>query len=296
MKKSTPSEDRWIECWTAPFRRQKTSAIRYSFGHDCAVLRSPSKRNDLVLKTDAVVEGVHFTPATPPAWIGRKALARPLSDLAAAGAVPKAALITVGCPNPAQARRLRKVYLGLSALAKKFHLHVVGGETVRTRQLFLSVSLLGEVAPGNSPGRSGGKPGDHLFVTGKLGGSWPHRHLTFDPRLAEGQWLIRHRLVSAMLDLSDGLGSDLPRLARASGVGFQVDPKKLPLAPKTTPRVAFSQGEDYELLFSVPPRQVALLRKTWPFPTPITEIGRLLPKARGFETGGLSLRGYDHFR
>lgn len=296
MKKVLSSEDSWIERWTAPFQHRKSSAIRYSFGHDCAVLRAPEKGHDLVLKTDAVVEGVHFTPATNPAWIGRKALARPLSDLAAAGAVPKAALITVGCRNSAQARRLQKVYRGLSALADKFHLHVVGGETVRTRQLFLSVSLLGEVAPGDSPGRSGGKPGDHLFVTGKLGGSWPRRHLTFDPRLAEGQWLARHRLVSAMLDLSDGLGADLPRLARASGVGFLINPKKLPLASKVTPRLAFTQGEDYELLFSVPSRKVDLLRKKWPFPTPITEIGRLLPKARGFDTGGLPLRGYDHFR
>ena len=99
-----------------------------------------------------------------------------------------------------------------------------------------------------------------------------------------------------MLDLSDGLGADLPRMARASRVGFQVDPKKLPLAPGATPRMALTQGEDYELLFSVPPRQVALLRKQWPFSTPLTEIGRLLPKSRGFHAGGLPLQGYDHFR
>ena len=296
MKKVASSEDQWIERWTTPFLRRKNKGIRYAFGHDCAVLRSPSKRYDLVFKTDAVVEGVHFTPSTPPTWIGRKALARPLSDLAAAGAIPKAALVTVGCRDSTQARRLQKAYCGIAALAKKFNLHVVGGETVRTRQLFLSVSLLGEVAPGYSPGRSGGKPGDHLFVTGKLGGSWPRRHLTFNPRLAEGQWLVRHRFSSAMLDLSDGLGVDLPRLARASRVGFQIDPIKLPRAAKATPRMAFTRGEDYELLFSVPPRHVALLRKKWPFPTSITEIGRLLPESRGFHTGGLPLQGYDHFR
>jgi len=297
MKKSFFSEDQWIECWTAPFLRRRTSGIRYALGHDCAVLHhSSSNQTDLVLKTDAVVEGVHFTRSTPPSLIGRKALARPLSDLAAAGAVPRAALVTVGCSNSIHARRLQKAYVGLALLAKKLNLHVVGGETVRTRQLLLSVSLLGAVAKGRSPGRSGGKPGHLLFVTGKLGGSWPRRHLTFNPRLAEGQWLVRHRFASAMLDLSDGLGADLPRMARASRVGFQIDPKRLPLAPKTTPRLAFTQGEDYELLFSVPPRQVALLRKKWPFSTPITEIGRLLPKARGFDAGGLPMRGYDHFR
>ena len=296
MKKVTSHEDQWIRRWTRPFLHLKTRGIRYAFGHDCAVLRSPSKRHDLVFKTDAVVEGVHFTSSTPPAWVGRKALARPLSDLAAAGAIPKAALVTVGCRDSAQARRLQGAYRGLAAMAKKFDLHVLGGETVRTQQLFLSVSLLGEVSPGRSPGRSGGKPGHHLFVTGKLGGSWPRRHLTFDPRLAEGQWLVRHRFASAMLDLSDGLGADLPRLARASRVGFQIEPQKIPLAPKATPLLAFTQGEDYELLFSVPPRHVALLRKKWPFSTPITEIGRLLPESRGFHTAGLPLRGYDHFR
>ena len=296
MKKGTFSEDRWIARWTKPFLRRKTTGIRYSIGHDCAVLHALSSQTDLVLKTDTVVEGVHFTASTSPVLIGRKALARPLSDLAAAGAVPKAALITVGCHGLTQALRLEKAYQGLARLAEKFNLHVVGGETVRTRQLFLSVSLMGAVARGRSPGRSGGKPGDHLFVTGKLGGSWPRRHLTFDPRLAEGQWLVRHRFASAMVDLSDGLGADLPRMARASHVGFQIEPEKLPLAPKATHRSAFTQGEDYELLFSVPPRQVALLQKKWPFSTRITEIGRLLPKGRGFHTGGLPLRGYDHFR
>jgi len=296
VKKHFLSEDQWIQCWTAPFLRRRAPGIRYALGHDCAVLHSWSKQSDLVLKTDAVVEGVHFTTSTSPILIGRKALARPLSDLAAAGAVPKAALVTVGCPGSAQARRLQKAYQGIALLAEKFNLHVVGGETVHTRQLFLSVSLLGAVPRGGSPGRAGGRPGDHLFVTGKLGGSWPRRHLTFEPRLAEGQWLVRHRFASAMLDLSDGLGADLPRMACASGVGFQIEPQKLPLAPKATPRMAFTQGEDYELLFSVPPRQVALLQKKWPFSTPITAIGRLLPKGRGFHAGGLPLKGYDHFR
>lgn len=295
MKRSTKNtEDHWIERWLTAFRRQEKSGLRMTFGHDCAILRARSPRHDLVLKTDAVVEGVHFRSSTPPALLGRKALARPLSDLAAAGARPRAALITVGCPGPAQARRLQQSYRGISRLASRCKIQVVGGETVRARQLFLSVTLLGDVRPGHCPGRAGGKAGHVLFVTGKLGGSWPRRHLTFEPRLAEGQWLVRQRQVSAMMDLSDGLGADLPRLARASRVGFLIDPKKLPLAPRATPRKAFTQGEDYELLFSVAPSQVASLRKRWPFPTLLTEIGVLLPKSRGYQTGGLPLKGYDH--
>lgn len=289
-------EDLWIQRWTASFLRPPPSQVRHGLGHDCAVLPSFSKKLDLVLKTDAVVEGVHFTRTTSASLVGRKALARALSDLAAAGATPRAALITAGCPGSRSAPRLRQAYRGLATLATKFHLPIVGGETIRTRQLLLSVSLLGTVPRGTSPNRAGAKPGHLLFVTGRLGGSWPHRHLTFTPRLAEGQWLVRQRFPSAMLDLSDGLGADLPRLARASKIGFRILPDQLPLCLGISPRQAFTQGEDYELLFSVPPSRATLLKKKWPFRTPLTQIGLCLPPAQGFQTGKLPLRGYDHLR
>ncbi|MCX6936062.1 MAG: thiamine-phosphate kinase, partial [Verrucomicrobia bacterium] len=276
--------------------RQSSFGVRHGLGHDCAVLSSFSKNLDLVLKTDAVVEGIHFTHSTPAALAGRKALARALSDLAAAGATPRAALVTAGCPNLRSAARLRQAYRGLSLLAKKFHLPIVGGETVRTRQLLLSISLLGTVPRGLSPNRAGAKPGHLLFVTGKLGGSWPRRHLTFTPRLAEGQWLVRNKFPSAMLDLSDGLGADLPRLARASRIGFRIHPKQLPLAPGTNLKLAFTRGEDYELLFSVPPKLIPALLRRWPFSTPLTPIGSCLPARQGYHTGRLPLRGYDHLR
>ena len=290
------SEDRCIAQWTSALGHQPKSGIRHSLGHDCAVLSSFPRNLDLVLKTDAVVEGVHFTPSTPAPLIGRKALARGLSDLAAAGATPRAALITIGCPNPRSASRILQAYRGLSRLAKKFHLPIVGGETVRTRQLLLSIFLLGTVPKKTSPSRAGAKPGDILFVTGKLGGSWPHHHLTFTPRLAEGQWLVRHKFPSAMLDLSDGLGADLPRLARASRIGFTIHPDQIPLSPRATPRLAFTQGEDYELLFSVPKKRLSALLLQWPFSTPLTPIGICLTPRQGYHTGGLPLRGYDHLR
>lgn len=293
---SLSPEDLWIQRWTAPFLRPSSAQVRHGLGHDCAVLPSFSAKLDLVLKTDAVVEGIHFSRSTPAPLIGRKALARALSDLAAAGATPRAALLTAGCPGTRSAPRLRHAYRGLSLLAKKFHLPVVGGETVRTRQLLLSVSLLGTVPRGTSPNRAGAKPGHLLFVTGRLGGSWPQRHLTFTPRLAEGQWLVRHRFPSAMLDLSDGLGADLPRLARSSRVGFHLSPGQLPLFPGVTSRQAVTQGEDYELLFSVPPSRAVQLRKQWPFATQLTQIGHCLSPAQGWQAGNLPLRGYDHLR
>ena len=290
------SEDHWIRLWTKSLKNLSTTQIRHGIGHDCAVLSSFPSQLDVVLKTDAVVEGVHFTRSTPAGLAGRKALARALSDLAAAGATPRAALITAGCPNLRSASRLHQAYRGLSLLAKKFRLSIVGGETIRTRQLLLSVSLFGTVPKKTSPNRAGARPGHLLFVTGKLGGSWPRRHLTFTPRLAEGQWLVRNKFPSAMLDLSDGLGADLPRLARASRIGFRIYPDQIPLSPRVTPKLAFTRGEDYELLFSVPPKLAPSLLRRWPFPTPLTVIGSCLPTRQGYHTGGLPLRGYDHLR
>lgn len=296
MKNSRPGEDLWIDRWMTVLRQHRLPGVRHGFGHDCAVLAPTARHLDLVLKTDAVVEGVHFLRSTPAKLAGRKALARALSDLAAAGATPRAALLTAGCPDKKSAARLESMYGGLAQAARQWGVAVVGGETVRTRQLLLSVSLLGTVPRHGSPHRGGARPGHLLFVTGTLGGSWPRRHLTFTPRLKEGQWLARKKFPSAMMDLSDGLGADLPRLARASRVGFRFDPKKIPLAPGATPRQAVSRGEDYELLFAVPASQAARLKRTWPFATRLTEIGLCLSARKGFHAGGLSLQGYDHLR
>lgn len=296
MKSRPTREDVWIHRWTQPLRAARLPGLRHGIGHDCAVLATPSRQFDLVLKTDAVVEGVHFLRSTPAALVGRKALARTLSDLAAAGAAPRAALITAGCPDKKCAARLQSIYRGLSRAARTWGVAVVGGETARTRQLLLSVSLLGTVPRGRSPHRGGARPGHLLFVTGSLGGSWPRRHLTFTPRLREGQWLAWKKIPSAMMDLSDGLGADLPRLARMSRVGFRIDPQNLPLAPGVNPRQALSRGEDYELFFSVPRGKAGWLLKNWPFSTRLTQIGVCLPARSGFDSGGLPLQGYDHLR
>ena len=296
MKQRLPREDLWIARWTRALGSARLSSLRHGPGHDCAVLAPPSRKLDLVLKTDSVVEGVHFLRSTPAPLAGRKALARALSDLAAAGATPTAALITAGCPDKKAASRLQSMYRGMARAARKWKVAIVGGETVRTRQLFLSVSLLGTVPSGRSPHRGGARPGHLLFVTGTLGGSWPRKHLTFTPRLREGRWLAQKRIPSAMMDLSDGLGADLPRLARMSRVGFRLLSKKVPRVPGANLRQAICRGEDYELLFAVPPAKAARLRQTWPFPTRLTEIGVCLPVGGGFQADGLSLQGYDHLR
>jgi len=254
-------------------------------GDDCAVLRGDGKNHFLLFKTDAVVECVHFTPREEPELIGRKALARALSDLAAMGASPVAAVITVGVPKGESVRRLRAIYRGMERLAKKHGVNLVGGETTRARELFLNVALL----------RSGARGGDLIFVTGRLGATWARRHLVFEPRLAEGQWLAKQKLVSSMMDLSDGLGADLPRLARASDVFFQLDFAAIPRARGATLREAINDGEDYELLFTVSPARAKILKKKWPFATPMRSIG-VIRSCDQESQEPLHVYGFDHFK
>ena len=183
-----------------------------------------------LLKTDCVIEGVHFAPDAEPAQIGWKALCRPLSDLAATGGKPAYALVTLGLNPRATLDWATGVYDGIARAAREFGVCVVGGETASTPgPSFLSVCLTGTVRRGRCVTRSGGRPGDLLFVTGTLGGSLPSgRHLTFRPRLEEARWLTANFPIRAMMDLSDGLAADLPRMARASGTGFVVERAALP--------------------------------------------------------------------
>jgi thiamine-monophosphate kinase len=264
-------------------------------GDDCAVLRGEGKNNYLLFKTDAVVEGVHFRPREKPELIGRKALARALSDLAAMGAKPLAAVITLGVAKSESVRRLKGIYAGLEKIAKKYGVNLVGGETTRAKELFLNVALLGECR-GHSPVlRSGAMTGDLIAVTGRLGGTQSGKHLLFEPRLAEGEWLARKKFATAMMDLSDGIGADLPRLAKASSVSFHLAANCIPRARGVDLQAAINDGEDYELLFTVRPVRAEKLKKEWPFATPVHFIGVVGRRGAksGFPTGTY---GFDHFK
>jgi thiamine-monophosphate kinase len=270
-------------------RWKKSGSVLVGVGDDCAVLRGQG--NYLLLKTDAVVEGVHFTSTAPPSLIGRKALARAVSDIAAMGGRPLAAVITLGLPHDESPRRLAAIYRGLERASREFQLDLVGGETTRARQLFLNVALLGECR--DPVLRSSAKAGDLIFVTGTLGGTQSRRHLTFTPRLSEGQWLAEKKMATAMMDLSDGLGADLPRLARASGLGFELQPASIPRARGASLEAALNDGEDYELLFTVAPKRANILKKKWPFATPMHCIGVM---RKGRQSGAALAHGFDHFK
>jgi thiamine-monophosphate kinase len=192
-------------------------------------------------------------------------------------------------------RRLRAIYRGIERVAKKHRVNLVGGETTRAKQLFLNVALLGECRGYRPVLRSGARVGDLIFVTGRLGATRARHHLAFEPRLAEGQWLARQRLASSLMDLSDGLGADLPRLARASGVDFHLDPAAIPRARGATLSAAFNDGEDYELLFTVRPSVAKTLKKKWPFATPLHCIGVMGPRGKEPREPFIA-HGFDHFK
>ena len=273
-------------------------AVIVGAGDDCAVVASPKRGELQLLKTDCIVEGIHFTMKSPAVSVGWKAMARPLSDFAAMSGVPQFALVTLIVPAERTVDWIRKIYRGLEKAARAFDVAIVGGETSSIKgPAVISVSVTGVVEKGRWVGRAGGKAGDELFVTGRLGGSLRGRHLKFVPRIEESRWLTKNFRIYAMMDLSDGLGADLPRLAHASGVGFEVDETALPLNRGCTPERAISDGEDYELLFAISPKDSRSLLARWrkKFPhVPLTRIGCLNPKSekRDPKLPG----GYVHFK
>lgn len=271
---------------------------RRFIGNDCAVVGFCDAKNLLVLKTDCAVERVHFQPDADPMLVGWKAMMRPLSDFAAISGVPQFALITLIVPAAKSTSWVKKLYRGLERAAARFDVVIVGGETSATRgSAAISVGVSGFVERRCRVSRAGGKRGDDLFVTGKLGGSLRRKHLRFVPRIEESRWLTNNFHVHAMMDLSDGLGVDLPRLAKASKLGFKIEKESLPLTRGATICNAISDGEDYELLFAISPRDRARVQTSWRkrFPKlPLSRIGKLVSK---FEIRDSRLpHGYVHFQ
>ena len=245
-------------------------------GDDCAVLECGDPSRQLLFKTDAVVEGIHFSNETPPEKIGRKALARCLSDVAAMAGTPNAALVTIALPNKFSPEFVEQVYVGINALAEQYGVAIVGGETTTNpERVLISISLMGFVPRGKAVMRSTAKVGDAIFVTGELGGSLAGKHLDFSPRLAEAFWLAENFSIHAMMDLSDGLAGDLPHILRASGVGAELLKSAVPIsraakdnakrgdAAKPAFVAALTDGEDFELLFTVASKSAVSVVDAW---------------------------------
>ena len=314
--------------------------VRLGIGDDAALV---DVRNgyELVLTTDMSIEGLHFTRELHPARaVGHRALARSLSDVAAMGGVPRFALVSLALAEHIRRDWVARFYGGLQALARRFGVRLVGGDTaVVPGRTFIDVLVAGEVPRGKALRRSGAGAGDLIFVSGRLGlsalglrllrskgaGQPPvglrtkaqarvpvlqtreavEAHLYPEPRCALGRFLSSRSLASALIDLSDGLSTDLDRLSTASHVGARVSASKIPGPAQPEPadslQLALHGGEDYQLLFTVPPR--AALRLPSKFQgQPLYHIGEI-EASRGVrlvtsegKVHTLEPGGWDHFR
>ncbi|MBX9603251.1 MAG: thiamine-phosphate kinase [Bryobacteraceae bacterium] len=255
-------------------------------GDDCAVYR-PKPGEDLVFTSDLLIEDVHFTSELfRPEAIGHKALAVSLSDIAAMGAVPKFALLSLGVPASCGEKWMRSFFRGFHKLARRYDTTLAGGDLSRSDKIVCDVTVCGAVRSGKALRRDGARPGDSIFVSGRLGRAW-QRHQKPEPRIKLAR-KIAGRATSCM-DLSDGLSLDLHRLCLASGVAAELD--RVPARRGATPELALHGGEDYELLFTLPPRKAA--------PAGTIRIGRMVegePGAVKLLGAPLAPGGYDHFR
>ena len=282
-------------------------------GDDCAVVRVPGSRDDWLFTTDPVIERRHFLPATPARLVGRKAIARAVSDIAAMGGTPLWILVDLVAPASTPLARIRGLYAGLIAAAKKWDLGILGGDTAEGDTLELHITGVGRIPRGAAVLRSGARAGDLLYVTGALGGAYlpgSRHHLLFEPRLAAGRFLAENQFATAMMDLSDGIAADLPRLLDASKRGIRLEAAAIPLsrAARRTDHPlhhALCDGEDFELLFTVAPKNRARFEAAWKrkFPRlPATGIGTILARPRqrllhfpDGSTAPLRPGGYQHF-
>ncbi len=269
-------------------------------GDDCAVLR-PARGREL-LTIDPVVHGVHFDGRVRAREVGAKLFRRNLSDIAAMGGRPRAAVVALALDARVSLAWLAEFYRGLSRESRRHGVPVVGGDVARLAgSLVATLAMTGE-CPGRVLTRAGSRPGDWLYVTGSLGRSLAtgHHH-AFEPRLAEGAWLARRNEVRAMMDVSDGLAKDLGAMTPRGASPALYGPL-LPRRGRASVREALCDGEDYELVFSVASgSERALLERAWrrAFPhTRLTCIGRFA-RAGAVPPGALKLgdfRGYEHLR
>lgn len=236
-----------------PFLKEHPD-LKVGAGDDCAVVTAPNSAFDWVLTTDPLISGTHFLPDEEPERIGHKAVGRVLSDLAAMGAEPLFLLINIACPPETEMAYLEAIYDEAAQLCSEFGTVIVGGDMAQGPELALHVFGIGRLPADTALLRSGAKPGDAIYVTGPLGGSYlSGRHLEFTPRIKEGLALRRSKAVTAMMDISDGLATDLRHICSQSGVSAELHAEQIPRNENCAVENALFDGEDFELLFTCAP-------------------------------------------
>lgn len=298
-----------IISWFASQSRLSPGDYPIGIGDDMAQIQL-ADGTSVLITTDMLLEGTHFDLAQATIeQVGYKAMAVNLSDCAAMATLPIGAVCSVGLPRRFGTDELRQLHKGVTGAADRYNCPLIGGDITRwsadAPALAMSISMLSRPVNCRPLRRSGAKPGDVICVTGALGGSSKGRHLTFVPRIAEALAITQLAHVDAMIDISDGLSTDLNHICRLSGVGARVEAKLVPVSPDAskTPdplSAALNDGEDFELLFTLAPTEWETLRKGWRLTTPLTYVGVMtgdrsvvLVSADGSEAE-LVPAGYDH--
>jgi len=276
------------------------SSVIKGIGDDCAVLKYDKAKFQL-FTCDMLVEGVDFSSRAQPYLIGRKAIAVSISDIAACAGIPHYCLVSLGVPKNTSVEFIDKLYKGMVEIANKYKINICGGDLSRAQKLTIDVSMLGLVEKKNLVLRGGAKKGDIIFVTGRLGGSIYGKHFKFTPRIKEAQFLTKNYKINSMIDISDGLIQDLSQILKESRAGAVIYEELIPQsrAARNLSDALYS-GEDFELLFTMPPQEAArLIRKKLKF---IHLIGAIVKQGCGLilvdrknkgET--IQAKGFRHF-
>lgn len=317
MNVKKPGEFALIDQLTHNLPKYRKEVVK-GVGDDCAVLAQSTKKY-ILMTCDIQVEDVHFsTNIAKPEQIGKKSIAVNISDIAAMGGKPTFCLVSLIIPKKINSDYVDSIYSGIRSSCKKYGVQIIGGNVSSGKQLAIDIFMIGEVRPDELLLRSGAKPGDKVMVTGPLGGAAASlalgKHFIPQSRLAEAAVIAKSKLATAMIDISDGLLSDIGHVCDQSDVGIVIHETQIPVFSSVTKvekqlhkrplTFALTGGEDYELLFTAPSsvadKMIDLVqRKTG---TPVTVIGEILPKANGRwiqskngQKQPLISVGWDHF-
>ncbi|MHC4132613.1 MAG: thiamine-phosphate kinase [Planctomycetota bacterium] len=303
------SEDAIIE-WFARQSKLSETDFPIGIGDDMAQVRL-GKDASVLITTDMLIEGVHFQLENATLeQVGYKAIAVSISDCAAMATLPLAAVVSVAMPKDFGQEELKRIHSGITATCMKYNCELVGGDITswKSKEPFvISVAMLSRPAGCKPVKRSGGKAGDCICVSGQLGGSDKGRHLEFEPRHIEAMKITSMVNVHSMIDISDGLSSDLKRICAASGTGAIIEAAKIPVSEPAKKKeeplnAALNDGEDFELLFTLSEEDCKILLKHWKMKTPLTCIGnmndsgKMQIKMSDGEIKDLQAGGYDHLR